>query len=117
PMALFSVEMATLASQPYQGKSNEEVLKYDLMKLCWQYRQSMRPTFLEIVEILSPELQPPLCRGVVLHTTAWTTTAASRWKWTDVALDSGADTETEMYPSGSEFSSTPSPPCETPYSP
>ncbi|XP_078678521.1 insulin-like peptide receptor isoform X2 [Branchiostoma floridae x Branchiostoma belcheri] len=125
-------EMATLASQPYQGKSNEEVLKfvidggmlekpegcpnklYDLMKLCWQYRQSMRPTFLEIVEILSPELQPHFAEVSFYH--SLDNHGREPLEMDDVALDSGADTETEMYPSGSEFSSTPSPPCETPYS-
>ncbi|XP_066274508.1 insulin-like peptide receptor isoform X2 [Branchiostoma lanceolatum] len=125
-------EMATLASQPYQGKSNEEVLKfvidggmlekpegcpnklYDLMKLCWQYRQSMRPTFLEIVEILSPELQPHFPEVSFYH--SLDNHGREPLEMDEVALDSGADTETEMYPSGSEFSSTPSPPSETPYS-
>eukprot|EP00058_Branchiostoma_floridae_P000276 XP_002585764.1 hypothetical protein BRAFLDRAFT_128184 [Branchiostoma floridae] len=125
-------EMATLASQPYQGKSNEEVLKfvidggmlekpegcpnklYDLMKLCWQYRQSMRPTFLEIVEILSPELQAHFAEVSFYH--SLDNHGREPLEMDDVALDSGADTETEMYPSGSEFSSTPSPPSETPYS-
>ncbi|XP_014665366.1 PREDICTED: insulin-like peptide receptor isoform X2 [Priapulus caudatus] len=67
-------EMATLASQPYQGLSNEEVLKYvisggimdkpedcpdqfyELMKLCWQQSQKQRPTFIEIIEILRDDL-------------------------------------------------------------
>lgn len=60
-------EMATLASQPYQGLSNDQVLRYvidggvmerpedcpdvlyDLMRNCWQHRPSARPTFLETV--------------------------------------------------------------------
>lgn len=67
-------EMATLAAQPYQGLSNEEVVKYvgsgkimdtpercppklfDLMVKCWRFRQKQRPTFKEIIEILLPDL-------------------------------------------------------------
>ncbi|XP_077870330.1 insulin-like peptide receptor [Saccoglossus kowalevskii] len=63
-------EMATLAEQPYQGLSNEQVLKYvidgnsldkptgcpdrmfELMALCWQYNPKMRPTFIELIENL-----------------------------------------------------------------
>lgn len=63
-------EMATLASQPYQGLSNDQVLRYvidggvmerpencpdklyQLMRRCWEHRPSNRPTFLDIVEML-----------------------------------------------------------------
>ncbi|XP_028395749.1 insulin-like growth factor 1 receptor [Dendronephthya gigantea] len=63
-------EMATLAEQPYQGKSNEEVMKFvldgnimdipesyprkllEIMLLCWQQKPRNRPTFLSIVENL-----------------------------------------------------------------
>lgn len=66
-------EMATLASQPYQGLSNEQVLRYvidggvmerpencpdklyELMRLCWQHKSSTRPTFLELASMLLPE--------------------------------------------------------------
>ncbi|ESO89642.1 hypothetical protein LOTGIDRAFT_51396, partial [Lottia gigantea] len=69
-------EMATLAAQPYQGLSNEEVLRYvsegkfmekpegcpdrlyDLMLKCWQYKDKNRPTFKEIIEMLVPDLHP-----------------------------------------------------------
>ncbi|XP_026277829.2 insulin-like receptor isoform X2 [Frankliniella occidentalis] len=65
-------EMATLASQPYQGLGNEEVLRYvkeggvmeapencptqlyDLMRKCWQFRQLNRPSFFNLVEMLLP---------------------------------------------------------------
>lgn len=60
-------EMATLAEQPYQGLSNEQVLQYvlgggmlehphccpdilhQIMVACWQRRPSHRPRFLQIV--------------------------------------------------------------------
>uniref|UniRef100_A0A336MAS5 Tyrosine-protein kinase receptor n=1 Tax=Culicoides sonorensis TaxID=179676 RepID=A0A336MAS5_CULSO len=69
-------EMATLASQPYQGLSNDQVLRYvidggvmerpencpdklyDLMRRCWTHRPSARPTFLEIVQELHGDAQP-----------------------------------------------------------
>ncbi|KAK7116268.1 putative molluscan insulin-related peptide(s) receptor [Littorina saxatilis] len=69
-------EMATLAAQPYQGLSNEEVVKFvsegrlmeqppgcppkvwSLMQKCWQYRAKHRPTFMTIIEELVPDLEP-----------------------------------------------------------
>ncbi|XP_065577459.1 insulin-like peptide receptor isoform X2 [Artemia franciscana] len=68
-------EMATLASQPYQGLSNEQVLKYvmdggkmempedcpdilyNLMLQCWKFQPKQRPRFVDIVEQLLPELE------------------------------------------------------------
>ena len=67
-------EMATLASQPYQGLSNDQVLKYVmdggvmerpegcpdrlyvLMEMCWRYQAKHRPSFLDIIEDLLPEV-------------------------------------------------------------
>lgn len=61
-------EMATLAEQPYQGLSNEEVfhfvkrrgtltrppecsdLMYNVMQACWSWRPMDRPTFVDIVK-------------------------------------------------------------------
>ncbi|XP_041863346.1 insulin receptor b [Melanotaenia boesemani] len=69
-------EISTLAEQPYQGLSNEQVLKFvmdggyldrpencpermhDLMQMCWQYNPKMRPTFHEIIETLRDDLHP-----------------------------------------------------------
>ncbi|XP_039998890.1 insulin receptor a [Xiphias gladius] len=69
-------EISTLAEQPYQGLSNEQVLKFvmdggyldrpdncadrlhNLMQMCWQYNPKMRPTFQEIIEMLREDLHP-----------------------------------------------------------
>ncbi|XP_055591347.1 insulin-like receptor [Uranotaenia lowii] len=66
-------EMATLASQPYQGLTNDQVLRYvidggvmerpencpdklyDMMRRCWQHRPTARPTFLDIINMLLPD--------------------------------------------------------------
>ncbi|XP_064867318.1 LOW QUALITY PROTEIN: insulin-like growth factor 1 receptor, partial [Oncorhynchus nerka] len=70
-------EIATLAEQPYQGMSNEQVLRFvmdgglldkpdncpdmlfELMRMCWQYNPKMRPSFLEIINSIKEELAPP----------------------------------------------------------
>ena len=64
-------EMVTLAEQPYQGLSNQQVVDriingytigkpegcpdelYQVMRDCWQKRESQRPTFLDICERFS----------------------------------------------------------------
>ncbi|XP_060116030.1 insulin-like growth factor 1 receptor [Heteronotia binoei] len=69
-------EIATLAEQPYQGMSNEQVLRFvmeggllekpdncpdmlfELMRMCWQYNPKMRPSFLEIIGSIKDELDP-----------------------------------------------------------
>uniref|UniRef100_UPI00358E24DE insulin-like growth factor 1 receptor n=1 Tax=Myxine glutinosa TaxID=7769 RepID=UPI00358E24DE len=69
-------EIATLAEQPYQGMSNEQVLKFvmdggllekptscpqrleQFIHLCWQYNPRLRPTFLEILDSLVDDLHP-----------------------------------------------------------
>ncbi|XP_053147694.1 insulin receptor [Hemicordylus capensis] len=67
-------EINSLAEQPYQGLSNEQVLKFimdggclerpehcterlhNLMQMCWQYNPKTRPTFIEIIETLKDDL-------------------------------------------------------------
>ncbi|KAK6311155.1 hypothetical protein J4Q44_G00192100 [Coregonus suidteri] len=67
-------EISTLAEQPYQGLSNEQVLKFvmdggyldrpdncadrlhNLMSMCWQYNPKLRPSFQEIIEMLHEDL-------------------------------------------------------------
>ncbi|XP_044749880.1 insulin-like peptide receptor [Coccinella septempunctata] len=65
-------EMVTLAEHPYQGMSNEQVLKFvttrgrlgrpkdcpnvlwEIMEVCWEHKPSKRPPFIGIVEKLEP---------------------------------------------------------------
>ncbi|XP_058019223.1 insulin receptor [Ahaetulla prasina] len=67
-------EISSLAEQPYQGLSNEQVLKFvmdggclewpencaerlhNFMQMCWQYNPKMRPSFIEIIEMLKDDL-------------------------------------------------------------
>ncbi len=67
-------EMATLAAQPYPGKSNEDVLRfvieggvleqpddcpdrlYNMMCNCWKTDPRARPSFLEIVQFLENDV-------------------------------------------------------------
>ncbi|KAH8417209.1 hypothetical protein KR222_006357, partial [Zaprionus bogoriensis] len=69
-------EMATLASQPYQGLSNEQVLRFvidggimerpencpevlhRLMHRCWHHRPTARPSFLDIIAYLEHLAEP-----------------------------------------------------------
>ncbi|XP_072941369.1 insulin-like receptor isoform X2 [Epargyreus clarus] len=69
-------EMATLAMQPYQGLSNEQVVRYvveggvmerpehcpdrlyELMRACWAHRAAARPSFLRLVADLAPSAMP-----------------------------------------------------------
>ncbi|XP_062849775.1 insulin receptor a [Trichomycterus rosablanca] len=78
-------EISTLAEQPYQGLSNEQVLKFvmdggtldrvencperlhALMSMCWQYNPKMRPTFPEIIEMLKDDLHPSFQQNSFYH--------------------------------------------------
>ncbi|EFX63421.1 putative insulin receptor [Daphnia pulex] len=78
-------EMATLASQPYQGLPNEEVVKYVmdgrvmerpegcpnrlyiLMESCWQHHPKKRPTFIELVENLLPDVNAGISARATLR--------------------------------------------------
>nr|KAF6396844.1 insulin receptor related receptor [Rousettus aegyptiacus] len=84
-------EIATLAEQPYQGLSNEQVLKFvmdggvleglescplqlqELMSRCWQQSPRLRPAFTHVLDSIREGLRPsfrhlsfyysPECRG------------------------------------------------------
>lgn len=81
-------EMATLASQPYQGLSNDQVLRYvidggimerpencpdklyHLMSLCWQHKPSARPSFLDLATMLLEDANPNFKHVSFYHSTA-----------------------------------------------
>ncbi|KAG8231626.1 hypothetical protein J437_LFUL012555, partial [Ladona fulva] len=78
-------EMATLASQPYQGLSNDQVLRYvidggvmerpencpdklyELMRICWQHKPVARPTFLTLVSMLEADVSPSFATVSFYH--------------------------------------------------
>ncbi|NXL85915.1 INSRR protein, partial [Alectura lathami] len=69
-------EISTLAEQPYQGMSNEQVLRfvmdngvlerpencpdqlYELMCLCWQQNPRQRPSFVQLLESIKDHMAP-----------------------------------------------------------
>uniref|UniRef100_A0A8B9TIC0 Tyrosine-protein kinase receptor n=1 Tax=Anas platyrhynchos TaxID=8839 RepID=A0A8B9TIC0_ANAPL len=69
-------EIATLAEQPYQGMSNEQVLRFvmdngvlekpencpdqlhELMCLCWQQNPRQRPSFVQLLEGIKEHMAP-----------------------------------------------------------
>ncbi|XP_041975458.1 insulin-like receptor isoform X2 [Aricia agestis] len=79
-------EMATLAMQPYQGLSNEQVVRYvveggvmerpehcpdrlyELMRACWAHRSPARPSFLQLVADLAPAAMPYFRHRSFFHT-------------------------------------------------
>ncbi|KAI9561263.1 putative insulin receptor [Daphnia sinensis] len=81
-------EMATLASQPYQGLTNEQVLKYVidggvmerpegcpdrlyiLMESCWQFLAKKRPTFIDLIENLLPDVPSQFASVSFYHSDA-----------------------------------------------
>lgn len=81
-------EMATLASQPYQGLSNDQVLRYvidggvmecpencpdklySLMRYCWQHKPVARPTFLEMAGQLVDDASPTFTQISFYHSAA-----------------------------------------------
>ncbi|GIY26330.1 insulin receptor [Caerostris darwini] len=80
-------EMATLASQPYQGLANEQVLHfvisggkmskpencpaklYAIMELCWAKNPKARPTFTELIDMLLPDVNQNHFREVSFYFT------------------------------------------------
>uniref|UniRef100_A0A8C3PF28 Tyrosine-protein kinase receptor n=1 Tax=Chrysemys picta bellii TaxID=8478 RepID=A0A8C3PF28_CHRPI len=69
-------EIATLAEQPYQGLSNEQVLRFvmdngilerpencpeklhELMSWCWQQNPRLRPNFTQLLESIKDDMDP-----------------------------------------------------------
>lgn len=89
-------EMATLASQPYQGLSNDQVLRYvidggvmerpencpdklyTLMRYCWQHKSTARPTFLKLCQLLLDDASPNFAQVSFYHSPAGAEARASR---------------------------------------
>ncbi|XP_050497330.1 insulin-like receptor [Diabrotica virgifera virgifera] len=89
-------EMATLASQPYQGLANDQVLRYvidggvmerpencpdklyTLMRYCWQHKPSSRPTFLKLCQLLLEDSSPVFSEVSFYHSPAGVEARASR---------------------------------------
>ncbi|KAG5880193.1 hypothetical protein JTB14_006626 [Gonioctena quinquepunctata] len=89
-------EMATLASQPYQGLSNDQVLRYvidggvmerpencpdklyTLMRYCWQYKPSSRPSFLKLCQLLLDDASPTFFKVSFYHSPAGIEARAAR---------------------------------------
>lgn len=89
-------EMATLASQPYQGLSNDQVLRYvidggvmerpencpdklyTLMRYCWQHKPSSRPAFLKLCQLLLEDASPIFPDVSFYHSSAGVEARASR---------------------------------------
>ncbi|CAH1989756.1 unnamed protein product [Acanthoscelides obtectus] len=89
-------EMATLASQPYQGLSNDQVLRYvidggvmerpencpdklyTLMRYCWQHKPSARPTFLKLCQLLLDDASAQFAQVSFYHSPAGAEARASR---------------------------------------
>lgn len=81
-------EMATLASQPYQGLSNDQVLRYvidggimerpencpdklyNLMQKCWHHRPSDRPTFIQLCSLLVDDASSSFSQVSFYHSSA-----------------------------------------------
>lgn len=120
-------EMATLASQPYQGLSNDQVLRYvidggimerpencpdklyNLMRICWQHKPSLRPSFLELEAMLLEDASPSFKNVSFYHSASGlearsmhnatqddpSTPLRSTKDMEDFSLGSGSDSEPE----------------------
>lgn len=89
-------EMATLASQPYQGLANDQVLRYvidggvmerpencpdklySLMRRCWHPLPGERPTFFEICSMLLDDAAPQFAQVSFYHSAAGIEARASQ---------------------------------------
>lgn len=89
-------EMATLASQPYQGLSNDQVLRYvidggvmerpencpdklyTLMRYCWQHKPSKRPSFLKLCTLLLEHASPHFSQASFFNSPAGVESRAAK---------------------------------------
>lgn len=89
-------EMATLASQPYQGLANDQVLRYvidggvmerpencpdklyELMRHCWDSKPGRRPTFMKLCQLLLADANETFAKVSFYHSSAGIEARAAR---------------------------------------
>uniref|UniRef100_H3D2Z2 Tyrosine-protein kinase receptor n=1 Tax=Tetraodon nigroviridis TaxID=99883 RepID=H3D2Z2_TETNG len=128
-------EVATLAEQPYQGLSNEQVLRFvmeggllekpqncpdmlfELMRMCWQYNPKMRPSFVEIISSVKDELEPSFREVSFFYSAdnkssrrAAATLGRSWTTWTSDLLDTPSSSPCVQPPQTAVRPQTPPPP-------
>uniref|UniRef100_A0A663DRE4 receptor protein-tyrosine kinase n=1 Tax=Aquila chrysaetos chrysaetos TaxID=223781 RepID=A0A663DRE4_AQUCH len=110
-------EIATLAEQPYQGMSNEQVLRFvmdsgvlerpencpdklhELMCLCWQQNPRQRPSFVQLLESIKDHMAP------AFRTLSFFYSPENRW----CGSGEPSDTETDQSPGEEEPPMSPLP--------
>ncbi|XP_032416540.1 insulin-like growth factor 1 receptor [Xiphophorus hellerii] len=134
-------EIATLAEQPYQGLSNEQVLRFvmeggllekpqncpdmlfELMRMCWQYNPKMRPSFVEIISSIKEELDPSFKEVSFYYSADNKPTEAPQLHLdkldhsTDVPLESSSSSQQQQQNPPSPSSEGAPAPSQTPNSP
>ncbi|KAM4596109.1 insulin-like growth factor 1 receptor isoform 2-T2 [Fundulus diaphanus] len=135
-------EIATLAEQPYQGLSNEQVLRFvmeggllekpqncpdmlfELMRMCWQFNPKMRPSFVEIISSIKDELEPSFKEASFYYSADNKPAEAPQLQLdkldptTDVTLDPSSSTQQSTQPTPpSPSSEGPPAPSQAPSSP
>ncbi|KAM3877370.1 insulin-like growth factor 1b receptor [Diretmus argenteus] len=126
-------EVATLAEQPYQGLSNEQVLRFvmeggllekpqhcpdmlfELMRMCWQYNPKMRPAFVEIISSLKEELDPAFREFSFFYSADNKHPQLHLDNMDDVPLDPPSSTQLQQAPPPQQ--TPPSPSSKTPPAP
>uniref|UniRef100_A0A8C3AWX1 Tyrosine-protein kinase receptor n=1 Tax=Cyclopterus lumpus TaxID=8103 RepID=A0A8C3AWX1_CYCLU len=133
-------EIATLSEQPYQGLSNEQVLRFvmeggllekpqncpdmlfELMRMCWQYNPKMRPAFVEIISSLKDELDPSFREGSFFYSADNKSAEAAQHhvdedSVDDVPLDPASSTQQTQQTPVNPQQTPPSPSSEAPPAP
>ncbi|XP_077174723.1 insulin receptor-related protein isoform X2 [Paroedura picta] len=106
-------EITTLAEQPYQGMSNEQVLRFvmdngvlerpetcpeklhELMTWCWRQNPRLRPTFTQILESIKDDMSAPFRQHAFFHSTEHKRRAS--WEvGTDQLLETVVEEEEEL---------------------
>ncbi|KAM9410730.1 insulin-like growth factor 1 receptor [Pholidichthys leucotaenia] len=128
-------EIATLAEQPYQGLSNEQVLRFvmeggllekpqncpdmlfELMRMCWQYNPKMRPSFVEIISSIKDELDPSFREVSFFYSADNKPLDTAPQQLHMDNLDNMDDVPLDPLSSSTQLQQTPTAPQQTPHSP